>query len=159
MHKLPFLALAGLSLSCLAGETAMRIQPDALERSRDYVRNLDLSCTLTDGYACAPISEDRFLDADSWQRMVPAAYLPVWQLCYEDFRKLAELTAEQRDLRHYKIGFTENETQYVILFQGLLLPRIDDGGRPAGLVSAVFGRSVKYWVDKETLQIQKRAFL
>ena len=137
----------------------MIIQSDTLQRSKDYVRGLSLDCTLTDGYECAKIEEDQFLRPESWRKMIPALYLPAWQACYEDFLQIPELTEEQRDLRHYKVGFTENERTYIILLQGLQLPYVDENGQRKGVVGAVFGRSVKYWVDKRTLRIVQRLFL
>lgn len=143
----------------LAEDRPMVIQDDALQRSLDYVRDLTKDCTLTDGYECKEVAEDDFLRPGSWEKMIPARYLAAWEVCHQDFRQLSELTEEQRELRHYKVGFTENDTAYVILLQGLQLPYIDENGKRNGIVSAVFGRSVKYWVDKQSLTIAQRKFL
>ncbi|MDA9982401.1 hypothetical protein N9H39_06620 [Gammaproteobacteria bacterium] len=138
--------------------TEIKIQQHSMQRSIDYVRDLDLDCTLTDGYVCANTEEDDFMRPESWQRMIPAVYMRAWQIAYEDFRQIADLSAEQKDLKHYKIGFTENDTQYIVVLLGLALPYIDEQGEPQGITSAVFGRSVKYWIDKKTNQIAKRLF-
>ena len=157
MHRLIFIAVLVLG-TAVAGEHSVVVRDDSLERSREFVRNLELDCTLTDGYQCAEVTEDDFLNPDSWKKMVPAPYLAAWQSCYDDFRRIPDLSAEQKELRHYKVGFTENQTAYIVLFQGLQLPFVDEEGQPTGIAGAVFGRSVKYWVDKKTLKIIKRMF-
>lgn len=129
---------------------------ELLRQSIGYVRGLDDRCTYTDGYACAeppaPLASRAQLE-----RMVPAVYLRAWAVAYDDFRNLADLTPEQKDLKHYRIGFSEDGDQYVVLFRGLLLPEIVDG-RPRGVLRAVFGRSTEYWIDKGTLKISKRLY-
>lgn len=136
----------------------LTIKADTSQRSRNFVLDLHLDCTLTDGYACAGVEEDDFLSPGSMQRMIPAVYLNAWSAAYENFRELQDLTQEQKNLRHYKVGFTENDDQYVIVLLGLAMPYVDENGRPQGLTRTVFGRSVKYWVDKESNQIVKRLF-
>lgn len=137
---------------------ALTIQEDSLQRSLDYVRGLDSDCILTDGYVCANIEEDSFMQPESWQRMIPAVYLQAWQIAYEDFTRIADLSEAQKDLKHYKIGFTENDSQYIVVLLGLAVPYIDEQGKPNGIVSAVFGRSTKYWIDKRSKDIVKRLF-
>lgn len=138
--------------------SAITVQEDSLQRSIDYVNRLDLDCTLTDGYVCAGVEEDSFMQPASWQRMIPAIYMQAWQVAYEDFRQISDLTEEQKDLKHYKLGFTENDTQYIVVLLGLALPYIDEQGKPNGIVSAVYGRSTKYWIDKKSNEIVKRLF-
>lgn len=137
---------------------ALTIQEDSLQRSLDYVRGLDSDCILTDGYVCANIEEDSFMQPESWQRMIPAVYMQAWQIAYEDFTRIADLSEAQKDLKHYKIGFTENDSQYIVVLLGLAVPYIDEQGKPNGIVSAVFGRSTKYWIDKRSKDIVKRLF-
>ena len=131
---------------------------ESVKQSIDYVRNMQVECTLDHGYRCIEVQEDDFLGVDADRNMVPGPYLKAWNVCYEDFQSIPELTPEQKELWHYKIGFTENETHFIVLFQGLLLPEIVDG-KPAGTIRATFGLSTKYWVDKNTLRISKRLFL
>lgn len=142
--------------SGLASE--ITVHKDSLQRSIDYINQLDVGCTLTDGYVCADVEEDSFMQPESWQRMTPAAYMQAWQIAYEDFQQISDLTQEQKNLRHYKVGFTENDAQYIIVLLGLALPFIDEQGKPDGIVNAVFGRSTKYWIDKDSKQIVKRLF-
>lgn len=136
----------------------LTIQADSSQKSIDFVRNQELTCTLTDGYVCKSSEEDDFLEPDSWQRMVPAVYMRAWQTAYDDFQKIPDLSEGQKDLKHYKIGFTENDKYYIIVFLGLAMPYLNDNGEPTGFTSTVFGRSVKYRIDKDSIQIVKRLF-
>ena len=131
---------------------------ESTQKSIEYVRNLQTDCVLDHGYRCIEIEEDNFLGLEADRRMVPGPYLTAWQICYEDFKTIPELTDEQKELKHYKIGFTQNESHIIVLFQGLLLPEIVDG-KPVGTIRSVFGLSTKYWVDKRTLEISERLFL
>ena len=124
----------------------------------DYVRNLRIDCVFDHGYRCKEIQEEDFLDKGAGRRMIPGPYLEAWQASYEDFRAIPELSDEQKQLKHYEIGFTQNETHFIVLFQGLLLPDIVDG-QPVGIIRSTFGLSAKYWVDRKTLQVSKRLFL
>ncbi len=135
----------------------MAEQEDVL-RSRDFVRGLSATCTYTDGYVCAELREDDFLTPDSERRLVPGAYLAAWEVARRDFSSLDDLTREQKDLKHYRIGFTENDRHYVILFRALLLPRLVDG-KPQGVMQVTYGQTTKYWIDKTTLMISDRKFL
>jgi hypothetical protein len=136
----------------------LTIQADSSQKSIDFVRNQELTCTLTDGYVCMNSEEDNFLEPDSWQRMIPAVYMRAWQTAYDDFHKIPGLSEEQKDLKHYKIGFTENDKNYIIVFLGLVMPYVNDHGEPMGITSTVFGRSVKYRIDKDSNQIVNRLF-
>lgn len=131
---------------------------ESTKKSLDYVKNLQVDCVLDHGYRCMDIAEDNFLGTDSDRKMIPGVFLQAWQVSYADFKIITELTDEQKELKHYKIGFTQNEDNFIVLFQGLLLPEIVDGV-PAGIIRSTFGLSTKYWIDRYTLKINKRLFL
>jgi hypothetical protein len=131
----------------------------AYERARAYVADLVPDCTWTDGYVCVAPVQDDFLDREATARMVPGSILRAWDVCYRDFLAIDDLTEAQKDLRHYRIGFTEDDEHYIVLFSGLLLPYIDADGKPDGVVNAVFGRSVQYRVSKQDLVIRQRLYL
>ena len=131
----------------------------AYERARAYVADLVPDCTWTDGYVCVAPAPDRFLDREATARMVPGSILRAWDTCYLDFLAIEDLTEAQKDLRHYRIGFTEDDEHYIVRFSGLLLPYIDAEGKPDGVVNAVFGRSVQYRVSKQDLVIRQRLYL
>lgn len=152
-----FLLLAAISTPCGAA-AATTVQQHSLPRSLDYVDQLDLDCTLAHGYTCAEVGEDSFLQPDSLQQLIPAAYMRAWQAAYDDFQRISDLTDEQKDLKHYRLGFTENQHQYIVLLLGLALPYIDEQGASDGIVNAVYGRSTKYWIDKKTHRVVKRLF-
>lgn len=131
---------------------------DSVKRSMEYVSGLDGQCVYDDGYRCMTVSEDDFIHPDPHRSWIPGPYLEAWSVSYTDFRAIQEMSPEQKQLKHYKIGFTENDTQYIVLYRGLLLPRIEDG-KVVGIMRATFGLSTKYWINKRTLEIDKRLFL
>ena len=132
---------------------------DSEQRSRDYVSNLADDCVRTDGYACVETEESDFLSVVAERAMLPGHYLEAWSRSYADFQALEELDAEQKHLKHYRIGFTEDDAHYIVLFRGLLLPRIDAEGNVDGVLRVSIGMTTKYWVDKKTFAIAKRVFL
>ena len=129
------------------------------QRSRDYVSYLADDCVRTDGYACVTSEESDFLSVAADQAMLPGHYLEAWSRSYEDFQTLPELDAEQKHMKHYRIGFTEDDAHYIVLFRALLLPAIDAEGNVNGLLRVSIGMTTKYWVDKKTFAIAKRLFL
>ncbi|MEA3292815.1 MAG: hypothetical protein U9Q71_11010, partial [Pseudomonadota bacterium] len=124
-----------------------------LKNSMDYVRTLQDNCARTDGYKCA----DEAAIREFGNAILPGNYVKVWNICYDDFLKIEDLTEEQKQLRHYNIRVAEDKKHYLVEFQGLLLPYIDQG-KPADVLMSVFGRSTKYWVRKDTFEIAKRLF-
>jgi len=129
------------------------------QRSRDYVSKLADDCVRTDGYACVETDESDFLSVAAEQAMLPGYYLEAWSRSYSDFQGLMELDAEQKKLKHYRIGFTEDDGHYIVLFRALLLPRVDADGNVDGVLRVSIGMTTKYWVDKKTFAIAKRLFL
>lgn len=123
-----------------------------VQRARTYVEALDGGCTYGDGYVCA--GDDEIGGTTS----VTGPYLDAWKVCHEDFLAIEDLNAQQKDLRHYRVEFAENEAMFVISLNGLLLPYMGDSGKPEGVIQAVYGRTTRYWVDKATLGITKRLF-
>lgn len=131
---------------------------DSVKESMEYVAGLADDCTYDHGYRCIEVSEDDFISANPDRAWTPGAYLNAWLVSYRDFQSIKEMTGQQKQLKHYKIGFTENNTQYIVLYQGLLLPMLEDG-EVVGTMRATFGITTKYWIDKKTLNIEKRLFL
>jgi hypothetical protein len=131
---------------------------DSVEQSMRYVESLSDDCVYDHGYRCVGPSGDDFTAPGSDRDLVPGPYLKAWSVSYRDFLEIAEMTGEQKQLKHYKIGFTESETQYIILYQGLLLPMLENG-EVVGTMRATYGISTKYWIDKTTLAVDKRLFL
>lgn len=142
---------------CLFPVSAPAMQ-ESVKRSMEYVAARDDDCVYGDGYRCLDVPEDDFLRLDPDRPWVPGPYLEAWAVSYRDFQAINEMSAAQKQLKHYKLGFSENDTQYLILYQGLMLPRIDNG-EVTGVLRATFGLSTKYWIDKKTLEIDKRLFM
>lgn len=114
-------------------------------------------CGLDHGYRCVQRKEDDFIGLESDQRMVPGNYLKAWQVAVADFVTLEELETGQKDLKHYKFGFTETADQYIVHFQALLLPELKDG-EVEGTIRATYGLTVRYWISKNNLTVEKRLF-
>lgn len=131
---------------------------DSVKQSMEYVSGLDDHCVYDDGYTCVETTEDDFLSRNPARSLTPGPYLDAWSVSYRDFLNIDEMSEEQKQLRHYKIGFTENDTQYIVLYQGLLLPMLKNG-EVVGTMRATFGLSTKYWINKQSLEIEKRLFL
>jgi len=130
----------------------------SIQRARAWVAAQEFRCTLSDGYRCIDVA-DNADTRPSAGVVIPAVYLPVWAQCYDDFMAIEDLTPAQKDLRHYRISFQETAKYYVVEFRGLLLPAIDADGRVNGVLPAVFGRSMRYLVDKVSRQISNRLYM
>lgn len=131
---------------------------DSVKQSMEYVDSLDGDCVYDHGYRCIEPSGSDFGAPESDRAMLPGPYLEAWSVSHRDFLGIAEMTSEQKRLRHYKIGFSETDTQYIILYQGLLLPMLENG-EVTGTMRATYGISTRYRIDKETLEIDERLFL
>lgn len=141
----------------MMGCETMAEEPDELtKRSTDYVIEHSDSCTLDNGYVCQP-NEEMEIIADS-SRMPPGIYLKAWPVAYDNFRALDELSDEQKDLKHYKIGFAENEQNYLVVFSALLLPQINEAGQPEGILRTTLGKSMRYEIDKQSLKVVSRKY-
>lgn len=131
---------------------------ESVKQSMAYVDALDDRCVYDHGYRCMEPAADDFIAREADGAMVPGLYLSAWEAAYRAFLEIPEMTAEQKRLRHYKISFAENETQYIVLFQGLLLPMLEEG-KVVGTMRATYGISTKFWIDRQSLEIDKRLFL
>ncbi len=114
-------------------------------------------CGFDHGYVCLDRVEDDFLSLESHDRMVPGNYMKAWQIAAADFAGIPDLEDEQRNYKHYKFGFTENQEHYIVLFQALLLPAMEDG-QAIGPSRGTYGRTTRYWINKKTLTIDNRLF-
>ncbi len=127
-------------------------------QSRRYVQSLSGNCSYVDGYRCAEPAGPGFTGPGVEERLVGGALLSAWQVTWEDFRANEELIPEQRQLRHYRIGFGEDDSNYLVLYRALPMPRMV-AGQPQGIISVPFGRTTVYEVDKATLRIVRRRYM
>lgn len=151
-------AKLAISLLCLTVivKTGNVIAGSAAEHARDYVQNLPADCNYGDGYICEPsVKTD---NGQSLSNAIPARYLQAWTSAWQDFQQLTELSDAQKQLMHYKIEFSEEDQQIVVLFAALLMPYVENG-KASGISTATFGQSTRYWIDRKTLEITKRLFL
>lgn len=145
--------LAAFIHTAMASDTTTH--EEAIRKALEYVRSLPLDCVLTDGYVCAEADDESGAPVGG---EVPGAWMRAWEVAYRDFLSIEDLTAEQKDLRHYRVSFAEDGENVVIELRGLLLPWIENG-EPAGTLLAVFGRSTRYVVSRRELRIVSRHFL
>ena len=131
---------------------------DNTETIINYAQTQVTQCTLKDGYVCEDITEDDFLSRESLDRLVPAVYLPIWQVAYEAFKNIEHLSSQQKQLKHYRIGVTESDEAYIVLFSALLLPQKIVENTPQGVTNITFGQSTKFWIDKSSLEVKKYLF-
>lgn len=131
---------------------------DSVKRSMEYVDQLDHSCRYDHGYVCLPKVDDDFTGPDPQHPWTPGLWMQAFSVTYQDFLEIEEMTADQKALVHYKFGFSETQTQFIVLYQGLLLPLLE-GGVPVGVMHATYGITTQYWVDKASMEIDKRRFL
>ncbi len=150
MEKLLCLIGCILSFSVMAKDNTAEV--------RKYAETQVVNCTLKDGYVCEGISEDDFLSAQSQNKFIPAIYFRAWEAAYESFQNIEDLTIQQKELKHYRIGMTESGDAYIILFSALLLPQKIVDNTPEGVTNITYGQTTKFWVDKESLQVTKYLF-
>ncbi len=143
----------GLFSILMLGSVAM--SDPQTEASIQFVGGLDANCAFDDGYACVePITDDFLFSQD---KMVSGAYLPAWAVAYADFSQRDDLSNEQKKLVHYKIGMTETESDFLIVFRALLLPQVE-GGKPKGVLRTTLGQSMRYLVSKDELVVREVKF-
>ena len=123
------------------------------EEGENYARSAD-GCAFLDGYVCSPPKNSDFLNAEAQERMISGNLLKAWQAALTRFQSRPEKIEGQSDLKHYKIGFTESADHYIVLFQGLLLPQVEQGAA-VGFLSQSLGPSIKYWVRKDDFRVEK----
>ena len=134
----------------------MAAADDPLSEGRAYALAAE-GCGLDHGYVCVTPRDDDFIGLEADRRMLPGNWLRAWQVAEADFQMIEDLPAEARDLKHYKFGFGENETHYLVHFQPLLLPTVENG-EATGIARGAIGRQTRYWIDKTDFTIARRLF-
>ncbi|GEM_PF-5457227 len=85
---------------------------------------------------------------------VSGVYLEAWRVCSIDFKKIEDLSEEQKLLKYYDISFSEDNENYIILLAGKILS--DEDAKRFNRI--IMGRETQYWVDKKTFKVNKRLF-
>lgn len=151
---------SGLGLATGHGADSSNDLDQLLAFSEQYAIDKD-GCALLDGYHCSEDHEEVFVSVEAQANLLSGNLLKAWQAAAADFVNHADQTPEQVDLKHYKIGFGETENNYVILFQGLLLPIVstEEGEQKiVGMLRTSFGRTTKYWIAKSDFSIENKLF-
>ena len=79
-------------------------------------------------------------------------------MAYADFITLSELSSEAKKLIRYLLSFKTEQDRVIVEFGGFLMPKSVVDGKPEGVVLASVGKSMTYWIGKQSLQIEKRLF-
>ena len=127
--------------------------------AEEYVAGLPDNCVYEDGYTCAPeaTGETGFTGAIDSSGMLSTVYLRAWNVSWEDFQQLDDFSDEQKNLKHYRVGFAQDDNNLIVVLRPLLLPWME-GGKPVGLSRGTIGPGVKYWIDKQSYTINKRLY-
>jgi hypothetical protein len=147
--------LAGIL--CLIPALNVMAEQKSVQQSINYVLSLDGACIYEHGYVCAQNNEASL--PEQVRNAIPAVYLEAWAIALQDFKQIDDLTEGQKQMKHYNISFAEDKDTYIVSFDALLLPHIDANNQPYGVMHATYGRSTKYWMNKDNLNIQKRLFM
>lgn len=134
-------------------------EQDSVTQAKNYVSSLKDSCSYQNGYSCADVKENTFMTREGMAQLMPASYLEASAVALANFKTIEDLSAEQKKMKHYKVGLTEDADHYIVYFNALMLPQLDANGKPVGIMRVTFGRSTKYWISKKDLSIQKRLFM
>lgn len=150
------LVLSGILIilvsSAIAGDS---MKPE--KEIQQFIQTLDDQCAYDDGYICQS-TDPNFFSPQSHQALLPAIYLQAWAVALNAFQQLPELKQSEKNLKHYKIGFSEKDDQYIVLFSPIFLPYFIDGA-PQGVSTGTYGKAVKFWIDKDSLGVTKFVYL
>jgi len=144
---------SSIQVACISMSNA-----SPLNDMHKYVESLQDTCFYDDGYVCAEPSDTQFYKQTTNKQLIDARYLQAWPAAYEKFNGLAELTKQQKDLKHYKIGFAEDGEHFIVYFGALLMPYVENN-KPTGISRNTYGKSVKIWVKKVDQSVTKYLFL
>jgi len=156
------LMFAQLSTACMAHESDSLQQRVEKARAQaiEYVDALPGECMYTDGYECAEDapavgeSSMAFQKAIDQHGTVSPMFLEAWPVAYEAFKEHKDLSEEQKQLKHYRIGFHYADQITTIWFRPLLLPQMDNG-EVVGKMRAVIGQDIRIGVDMKTNEVNK----
>ena len=109
-----------------------------------------------------PSSNKQGLPSDFSQLMdrsgtLPGSVFEAWPIAYEAFLKQKYLSAEQKKLKHYRVGFKQIEDRITVLFRPLMLPQLVDG-EVVGMMRASYGKEVRVSVDMSRRSVQDVVF-
>jgi hypothetical protein len=131
---------------------------EMVREATDYVAGLAGNCVYLDGYTCQdegprPGESSRvFAHATDDGGTLPASLVQAWSAAYAHFLADENLNDQQKQLMHYRVGFSKQGNEAIVLFRPLFLPQMQDG-KPVGNLHATIGREVRINVDLNTLQV------
>ena len=118
-------------------------------------------CALVDGYRCLAGTKQDYARHYATTPHYSGVFLAGWHVVLEDIKSQSGLTAEQKQLKHYLVGFSENASHFIYSLRALRLPiveKVEGVDQVVGLRKETIGQSMKYWVKKDTLAVDSRLF-
>jgi len=131
---------------------------DSHNDSKEYIENLDKTCLYEDGYTCANEGDATFIQQSINKQLIQAQHLEYWSAAYEAFLSIQELTASQKELHHYEVGFVTKSNEIIVYFSPFKIPYIENN-KPLGISRVTYGKPVKIWLNKENKEMVKYLFL
>ena len=98
---------------------------EMVREATDYVESLAKDCVYLDGYICQaegpkPGESSRvFAHATDDSGTLPALLVQVWPAAYAHFLADQNLNDQQKQLMHYRIGFSKEANEAIVLFRPL----------------------------------------
>ncbi|MBT5032207.1 MAG: hypothetical protein HOM55_07920 [Proteobacteria bacterium] len=136
---------------------------EMVREATDYVESLAKDCVYLDGYICQaegpkPGESSRvFAHATDDSGTLPALLVQVWPAAYAHFLADQNLNDQQKQLMHYRIGFSKEANEAIVLFRPLFLPQMQNG-EVVGTMRATIGRELRINVDLNTLKVTRSIY-
>jgi hypothetical protein len=136
---------------------------EMLLEATDYVNSLASDCVYLDGYICQaegpkPGESSRvYAHVMDDTGTLPALLVQAWPAAHAHFLADENLNDQQKQLMHYRIGFSKQENEAIVLFRPLFLPQMQNG-KVVGKMRATIGREIRINVDLNTLKVTRSIY-
>jgi|GEM_PF-1686458 len=136
---------------------------EMVREATQYVENLPRDCVYLDGYICQaegpkPGESSRvYAHATDDSGTLPGSLVQVWPAAYAHFMADENLNDQQKQLMHYRIGFSKQGNEAIVLFRPLFLPQMQNG-EVVGKMRATIGREVRVHVDLTTQKVSRSIY-
>ena len=94
------------------------------------------------------------MNAASDLKVIPGEFSKAWNVSYENFKEIEDLSNEEKDLLNYDIRIREEASEIIIKY----IPRLLTDSMAKKLNRMVLGREVEYWISKKDFTIVKTIF-
>jgi hypothetical protein len=151
-----------LQIGLFSGAIMADVDAMLLEAA-DYANSLASDCVYLDGYICQtegpnPGESSRvYAHATDDTGTLPALLVQAWPAAYAHFLADENLNDQQKQLMHYRIGFSKQGNEAIVLFRPLFLPQMQNG-KVVGEMRATIGREIRINVDLKTLKVTRSIY-